>query len=463
MFRSKKKVEKKGLKIIIVGCGKVGSTLVEQLSKEGHEITIIDRNSSRLQNLTNLYDVMAVEGNGASFSVQLEAGIEDADLFIAVTSADELNLLCCIVAKRVGNCSAIARVRTPDYNKEANYLREQLGLAMIINPDYEAAKQISDILCLPDALEVNAFAHGQVELVKFKIGEKHVLNGITTSEIVNKIGSGLLICALEREGEIYIPRGDFLLKSDDIIYFVVTRKNSKDFFDKINIKTNRVKNTLIIGGGRSAYYLSLSLLRMGVNVEIIENNKERCEELSILLPKAIIINADGTDEGVLREEGIERAESVIPLTGIDEENILLSLYTRQVSDAKIITKINRINFKDVISKMDLGSIIYPRYIVAEEIIAYVRAKSNSKSNSIETMYNLFDQQVEAIEFIIDTKSAVTDIPLKDLKIKMDVLVSFINRSGNIIIPNGNDSIQVGDTVMVVTKQSGFHSIVDILE
>ncbi|MCR5108242.1 MAG: Trk system potassium transporter TrkA [Lachnospiraceae bacterium] len=462
MFKTRSE-NKQGLKIIIVGCGKVGNTLVEQLSREGHAITIIDKNAQRLQNISNLYDVMTVEGNGASFSVQLEAGIEDADLMIAVTSSDELNLLCCIVAKRVGNCSAIARVRTPDYNNEANYLREQLGLAMIINPDYEAAKEITDILCLPDALEVNSFAHGQVEMVKYKIEEGHILDGITTSEIVEKIGSNILICSVERNGEVFIPRGNFLLKKDDIIYFVITRKSSAVMFDRINIKTNRVKNCMIIGGGRSAYYLACNLLHMGVDVEIIEVDKARCEELSILLPKATIINADGTDEEILKEEGIENVESLIPLTGIDEENILLSLYSKQVSDAKVVTKINRINFKGVVSKLDLGSIIYPRYIVSEEIIAYVRAKNNSKSNSIETMYHLFDSQVEAIEFIIDTESEVTDVCLKDLNIKKDVLVSFINRSGKIIIPNGEDSIRVGDSVMVVTKQSGFHSITDILD
>ncbi|MCR4740236.1 MAG: Trk system potassium transporter TrkA [Lachnospiraceae bacterium] len=462
MFGSRRE-KKSGLKIIIVGCGKVGSTLVETLTKEGHEITIIDKNPKKLQDITNLYDVMSIEGNGASFSIQLEAGIETADLIIAVTSSDELNLLCCIVAKRVGKCSAIARVRTPDYNNEVNYLREQLGLAMIINPDYEAAKEISDILCLPDALEVNSFAHGQVEMIKLQIEEGHVLDGITTSEIIDKIGLSMLICAIEREGNVHIPKGNFLLKKDDIIYFVATRKKSKALFERINISSSHVKNCLIIGGGRSAYYLSRNLLNMGVDVKIIELDKQRCEELSILLPKATIINADGTDEEVLREEGIETVESLIPLIGIDEENILLSLHARQVSDAKVVTKINRINFKDAIQKLNLGSIIYPKYIVSEEIIAYVRAKNNSESNSIETLYHMFDHQVEAIEFIIDTNSKVTDVPLMNLNIKKDVLISFINRSGEIIIPHGHDSIQVGDSVMVVTRHSGFHSITDILE
>ncbi|MCR5734329.1 MAG: Trk system potassium transporter TrkA [Lachnospiraceae bacterium] len=462
MFGTRRE-KKSGLKIIIVGCGKVGSTLVETLTKEGHEITIIDKNPKKLQDITNLYDVMSIEGNGASFSIQLEAGIESADLIIAVTNSDELNLLCCIVAKRVGKCSAIARVRTPDYNNEANYLREQLGLAMIINPDYEAAKEISDILCLPDALEVNSFAHGQVEMIKLKIEEGHILDGITTSEIIDKIGLSMLICAIEREGEVYIPKGNFLLHKDDIIYFVATRKKSKTLFEKIKISSSHVKNCLIIGGGRCAYYLSRNLLNMGVDVKIVELDKQRCEELSILLPKATIINADGTDEEVLKEEGIENVESLIPLIGIDEENILLSLHARQVSDAKVVTKINRINFKDAIQELNLGSIIYPKYIVSEEIIAYVRAKNNSESNSIETLYHMFDHQVEAIEFIIDTNSKVTDVPLMNLNIKKDVLVSFINRSGEIIIPNGQDSIQVGDSVMVVTKHTGFHSILDILE
>ncbi len=461
--RNEKRVETKhGLKIIIVGCGKVGNTLVENLSEEGHDITIIDKNKQRLVAISNLYDVMTIEGNGASFSTQQAAGIDDADLIIAVTNSDELNLLCCTVAKRVGKCAAIARVRTPDYLKEIGFIREQLGLAMIINPEFETAREISDILCLPDALEVNSFANGQVEVIKYKIEEGHVLDGTVISEIEGKIGSKILICALQRDGEVLIPNGSVRLEKDDIISIVVTRKESRQLFEKLNIKTNKVRNTIIVGGGRTAFYLARFLTAMGVSVEIIESDTARCEELSILLPKATIINGDGTEEETLKEEGIETVESFVPLTGIDEENILLTLYVKQVSKAKVVTKINRLNFMGVVSKLDLGSTIYPRFIVSEAITAYVRAKNNSGNNPVETLYNLYDNRVEALEFKIDRESAVTDKTLMELNLKNDVLITFINRRGQIIIPSGRDSMQVGDTVMVVTKHIGFTNILDIL-
>lgn len=458
----KKTTAKQGLNIIIVGCGKVGATLVEELSQEGHAITIIDKDSQKIQSLTNMYDVMGLCGNGASYSVQKEAGIEATDLIIAVTESDELNLLCCTIAKRVGNCAAIARVRNPEYNKEIGYLRDKLGLAMIINPEYEAAIEAARILYLPSALEVNAFAHGQAELIKFKIPEGNILDGMTIRDIGNHIDIKVLICAVERNGEVHIPDGNFTLVAGDVASFVSSRKKVKLFLENINFKTNKVKNTMIIGGGKSTYYLAKRLLNMGISVKIIESDHARCEELSNLLPKAVIINGDGTDEDLLKEEGIEYAESFVPLTGIDEENIMLTLYAKQVSGAKVITKINRINYKDVINSLDLGSVVYPKYITAEAIIAYVRAKKASMDSNIETLYHMFNHRVEAIEFRVDDESDVTDIPLKDLKLKKDLLVSFINRNGDIIIPSGDDCIRLGDTVMLVTTHTGFYDIQDIL-
>lgn len=454
---------KKGLRIIIVGCGKVGTTLIEQLAKEGHDITIIDKNPQAVQTMTDLYDIMGLVGNGASYSVQMEAGIEDTDLIIAVTDSDELNLLCCTVARRVGHCSAIARVRTPDYSREVSYLREKLGLAMIINPELEAAKEVARILYLPTALEVNTFAHGQAELIKLIVPENNILDGIAISELSKTIPLNFLICAIERNGEVHIPSGNFVLLKGDLVSFVASRKDTREFLEKIGFKTNRVKNTMIIGGGKAAYYLAKQLINMGISVKIIEKDKERCEELSISLPKAIIINGDGTDEELLNEEGLQYTESFVPLTGIDEENILLTLHAKSISKAKVITKINRITFKDVISKLDLGSVVYPRYITSEAIIAYVRAKKNSMNSNIETLYHMFDSRVEAIEFLVDKTSSITDIPIMDLSLKDNLLVSFINRNGSIIIPSGNDCIKTGDTVMIVTTHSGFNDIQDILK
>lgn len=455
--------ENRGLNIIIAGCGKVGITLIDQLSKEGHYITVIDKNSTKLQTLSNNYDVMTVCGNGASYSVQREAGIESADLIIAVTDSDELNLLCCTVASRSGKCSAIARVRTPDYSIEANYLKNRLGLARIINPELEAANEVTRILSLPTALDVTPFAHGQVEMVKIKIPENSFLDNMEIQNISKNISTDFLISAVERNGEVFIPSGSFILKSGDIMSVVAARRDILSTLKKMNFKSTPIKNTLIIGGGKVAYYLAKQLLNIGFDVKIIEQDRERCEELSILLPKAIIINGDGTDEDLLKEEGIQNCDSFVPLTGIDEENIMLTLYASKVSNAKAVTKINRINFTNVIAGLDLGSVVYPRFLTSEAIIAYVRAMKNSMNSGIETLSHLFNQRVEAIEFKIKEAPAVTNIPLIDLKLKNNLLICVINRNGKVFIPSGQDCFMDGDSVVLVTTHRGFNDINDILK
>lgn len=453
---------KQGLRILIVGCGKVGATLIAQLSKEGHDITIVDKNPQKIQDITNMYDVMGVCGNGASFSVQQEAGIEDTDLIIAVTESDELNLLCCTVAKKVTNCAAIARVRTPDYNKDIDFIREQLGLALIINPELEAAKEIARILYMPEALEVNPFTHSRAEIVKFKIPDGNILDQMKIWDIGKHIKHNILICAVERGGEVYIPSGSFQLAGGDIVSFVGTPKACENFFRGIGFDTHRVNDTMIIGGSKAGYYLAHQLISSGIKVKVIESDIKHCQTLSALLPEAIVIHGDGTDEDLLLEEGIKDVESFVPLTGIDEENIILTLYAQQVSNAKVITKINRITFDTVIDKLDLGSVVYPKFITAEAIIAYVRAKQASKGSNIETLYHMFDARVEAIEFLIDQESAATGKSLMEMKLKDNLLVCFIRRGGRTYIPTGQDHLQVGDRVMIVTKHTGFHELTDIL-
>lgn len=460
---SKNNTAHAGLSIIIVGCGKVGRTLVEQLSKEGHDITIIDKKAEMIEQLTNLYDIMGIEGNGASYSIQKEAGIEDADLIIAVTDSDELNLLCCTIATQVGNCAAIARVRNPDYSKEVGYIRDKLGLAMIINPEYEAALEIANILALPNSLEVNSFANGLTDVIKFQIPEGNKMDGHSIIELSGQFTGNVLIGAVERNGEVYIPDGSFILKAGDTVSFVATRKKAREFFKNIGLSNRQVKSTMIVGGGRAAYYLADQLLHSGISVKIIENDRARCEELSILLPNAIIINGDGTDKELLSEEGLDEVDSFVPLTGIDEENIMLTLYAKKVSNAKVITKINRINFTEVINSLDLGSVVYPKYITSEAIIAYVRAKKASMNSNIETLYHMYDSRVEAIEFFVSEESTVTNIALKDLTLKNDLLIPFINRNGTIILPSGQDCIKVNDRVMIITTHTGISEIADILK
>lgn len=451
-----------GLKIIIVGCGKVGTTLVESLSREDHDITIIDVDSEVVQRVAGTYDVMGITGNGASYSIQIEAGIEQADIIIAVTESDELNLLCCTIAKKVGDCAAIARVRNPDYSEELSYLREQLGISLIINPELETAREIARLLRLPTALEINSFAKEHAELVKFRIPQGNILNNYKISSM-GDFNCDLLVCGVERDGKLYIPDGSFELKEMDAVSFLATPLNTQSFFRQIGVDTHQVRNCMIIGGGKTSYYLGKQLTDMNIDVKILEMNPKRCEELSVLLPKALIIYGDGADEDLLREEGIEDIESFVPLTGLDEENILLTLFARRCSDTKVITKINRSTFNDVIDNLDLGSVIYPRYMTSESILTYVRAMQNSIGSNIETLYYIFDNRAEALEFKVEKDSPVIGRPIMELALKDELLIACLNRNGDIIIPRGNDMIQAGDRVIIVTTHTGFRDVRDILK
>lgn len=451
----------KPLHIIIVGCGKVGHTLIAQLTKEGNDITIIDESEQKIADITNQYDVMGIVGNGASYSVQKEAGIDDTDLLVAVTDSDELNLLCCTIATRIGRCSAIARVRNPEYSTEINYLRDRLGLTMIINPEMEAAMEVARILYLPSALEVNSFAHGEAQMIKFKVKDDSKLVGRAICN-VSKDTKNILFTTVFHDGNVIIPNGNYVFAAGDMVSLVTSRHNGKNALNDLGVPTANVRDCMIIGGGKAAYYLATQLIRENISVKIIERDQERCEKLSELLPNAIIIHGDGTSADLLKEEGVETVDAFVPLTGIDEENILLTLHAKHVSEAKVVTKINRFAFQDVIDTLDLGSVVYPRIITSEAIIAYARAKRASMDSNIETLYHMYNDTVEAIEFRIGRPSAVTGTPLKDLKLRGHLMVSFISRNGQIIFPKGEDTIEVGDTVMIVTTHTGFSDIVDIL-
>ena len=451
------------MKIIIIGCGKVGLTLAEMLSAENHDIVLVDSSFQKLQSIPESLDGLRVPGNGASINTQMEAGVEDADILIAVTGSDELNLLCCLIAKKAGKCHTIARVRNPIYNKELAFIKEKLGLSMIINPELTAAAEISRLLRFPSAIKIDTFAKGRVELLKFRIRPEFGLNDLPIHQISSKTNSDILICGVERGNEIAIPDGNFILKDNDVLSIVASPSNAAAFFKNIGLKTHQVKNTMIVGGGTIAYYTARSLLDMKIDVRIVENNRERCEQLSELLPDATIIYGDGTDKQLLLEEGLSEAESFVTLTNLDEENVLLSLFAKENSKAKLVTKVNKIAFTEIIDNLDIGSVVYPKYLISDYILQYIRAISNSiGSNNVETLYKILANRAEALEFIIREKSAVTDVPLAELKTKSNLLISCINRHGKIRIPRGQDSIQVGDTVIVVTTQTGLKDIQDIL-
>ncbi len=451
------------MKIIIVGCGKLGQKLAEKLSQENlHDITVIDPRYSVVQDVTNQYDIMGVCGSGTSIDTLTEAGVEDSDILISVTGSDELNLISCLVAKKVGNCQTIARVRKPEYIKEVHLFKEDLGLAMIINPELTAANAIARILHFPSAIQIDTFSKGRIEILKFRILEGSVLNNLKIMDMASKLGCDILVCGVERGEEAFIPDGNFVMKQGDFISIVSTVSNATKFFKKVNIPTGSVKNTIIVGGGPISYYLASRLLQSGVEVKIIEQNQEKCDALCQALPKATIIKGDGTEKKLLLESGLTHADSFVPLTNIDEENVILSLFAKSCSDAKLVTKINRIEYDDVVGGLDLGSIIYPKDLTAEYIVKFVRAMHNSIGSNIETMHLILEGKAEALEFHITDSSPVTDITLEKLDTKDNTLIACIIRSGQVITPRGSDMILPGDNVIVVTTHKGFNDIGDIL-
>lgn len=449
------------MKIIIIGCGKVGSTLAEELCEEDHELTVIDKNPQKIQQICESLDIMGSCGNGASIQMLSEAGVEDADILIAVTGSDELNLLCCQIAKKVSQCHTIARVRNPVYHREIHFLRKKLGISMIINPEFASAMEISRLLRFPSAIKRDMFLKGRVELLKFKLMPEFKLSGMSVAEIMDKLKCDILICGVEREEQVFIPSGDFVLEDFDFVSIIASPKNSSMFFKKIGVQTHQVKNSLIVGGGTLGYYLASALSDMRIKVSLIESDRARCEELSELLPSVTVVNGDGTDKKLLMEEGLPNAESFVTLTNLDEENILLSLFAKKVSKAKLVTKVNRLAFDDIVDGLDLGSVVHPKYLTADYILRYVRAMGNSIGSNVETLYHILDGQAEALEFAVRDHSAVTDIPLSELKLKDNLLIACIHRGGVVRIPRGQDVIKPGDSVIVVTTVRGLKDLTDI--
>ena len=455
------------MKIILVGCGKVGSALARQLSEEGHDVSVVDKNQQVVNEVSSSCDVIGIVGNGGSYSVQKDLGVEHADLMIAASDSDELNLLCCLIAKKAGDCNTIARVRNPIYNSEIGFIREELGLSLTVNPEYAAAMEASRLLKFPSAIKIDTFARGRVELLKFAVPAGSPLDGHTLAEISKNIKGDVLVCAVERGAnhDVTIPGGDFRIEAGDTISIVAGAQSARDFVGKVGLKRRSVTNCMIIGGGTIAYYLAQILLDSHIAVTIIEKDPARCSMLSEELPGANIICGDAANQNVLLEEGIKNIESFVSLTGMDEENIFLSLYARKASskDVKLITKVNRINYDDIIGDMNLGSLLNPQHIAAEYIVRYVRAMENSIGSNVETLYNIIENKAEALEFLIQMGSPVIGIPLIDMSLKKGVLIACIYRNRQIIIPKGQTMIEVNDRVIVVTTRVGFQDIRDILD
>lgn len=449
------------MKIVIVGCGKVGSSIATELNSEGHEITVIDINRSAVTRLSDSLDVMGIEGNGVEFSTLDEAEAETADLVIAATARDEVNLYTCLMAKNIGAKHTIARVRKPEYTHDLYRIKDVLGLSTSINPEQTAAMEISQLLRFSGSLEVDSFSRGAVELIKFTVPENSQIVGKAISKI-DILKGKVRICTVERGSEVYIPNGDFVIHSGDKISVATKSDIAAKFFKKINVSIGRSRDVIILGGGKTSYYLAKILLKSGANVKIIEHNAERCAELSENLRDATIIHGDCMDQDLLLSEGIEHVDGVVSLMDYDEENILISLYIKGISRAKVITKVNNEYFDNIVNQLDLECVINPKRIAGEYIARYIRAMQNSFGSNVETLYRLNEDRVEALEFKARRSSTILGTRLSDLDLKNDLQVICISRGGRVILPTGADSILDGDSVVVITKHKGLSDLDDII-
>ena len=450
------------MNIIIVGSGKVGEALATQLNKEGNDVTIIDENAEKVRTIANKLDIMGVIGNGASRTTQKDAGIDKADLLIAVTGTDEVNLLSCLVAKKSAGCRTIARLKNPEYNTDAHYFKDELGLAMVINPEEAAAKEIARVLKFPSAMKIESFAKGRVDLLTFKIPEGSRLIGMSIKEVAMKFKTNVTFCTIERESDAYIANGNFVFAEKDTVSFIASSKDAQDFFSTVDHKIQPIKDAIIVGGGELTHYLCSLLDKSGIAVKVIEKDSERCRDLAVEFEKATVICGDPADEDTLREEGVSKASAFIALTGIDEENILLSLFAKKSGARKVITRINRIEYDDIINHLDLDTIVYPKNITADMIISYVRALNNTRGSDIETLYKIVKGKAEAAEFTVGAGSPIVGKPLSELNFKPNVLIASILRGKLAIVPRGGVVIEAGDSVVVVTKGLSLEDVSDIL-
>ena len=451
------------MKIVIIGDGKVGYRLAKQLSEENYDVVLIDNNAGKLREAINKLDIFCIAGDGVSAEIQKEAGVPGADLVIACASTDELNMLSCLIAKRLGAENTIARVRNPIYYEQIHILKEDLRLTMAINPELAVANEIARVLIFPSASKVETFAKGKVELVEYTLRAGNPMIGMTLADMYRKFQIKILVCAVQRGKEVYIPDGSFIPQEGDKIHVASSHQQLELFFNLLGDKKKIIKKVLIAGGGRVGFYLAKQLCSMGMQVKIIEQSRKKSEYLCEQLPKATIIHGDATDHDLLVEEGIAEADAFIALTGLDEENIIVSLFAKTQGVHKIIAKVNEETRVQMVGSLGLDSLVSAKTATADAIISYVRARQNSYSNAnVETMYRLVDNRVEALEFILKEEAYYTNVPLKDLPTKPNNLIACIARNRQIIIPHGNDCLQKGDSVVVVTRDKKVQDIRDIL-
>lgn len=449
------------MKIIIVGDGKVGYTLADSLSKEDHDVTIVDNNPEALRRAHDNLDVMCVKGSGVSVTVLLEAGIRDTDLLLAATSSDEMNMVCALTGKKLGAKRTVARIRDPEYANELSMLKTELDLDMVINPEQATALEIVKLLQFPSALNIESFAKGRVRFVEIRVTGEMPIVGMKLRKIASLISASVLIGAIERQGEVFIPNGDSEIQLDDSIYIVGNTLNTFNFCKAIGKCNLKIRRVMIVGGGRIGYYLGRLIIQMGMKVKLIEIDPDRCLELSELLPEALIIHGDGTNTEFLESENLNEMDAFIAMTGRDEDNLILSLLAKQAGIQKIITKVARINSENLIKALDIDSIVSPRLITANHILQYVRGLKNAQTTSIEALYKMVNGQAEVLEFYIRQDRWYLSTPLKKLKMIRNTIIAAIVRKNDIIIPHGNDVLHINDRVILIAKTTLLNDLDDV--
>lgn len=450
------------MKIVLVGAGKMGKAILRHICQENHEVVVIDDLSNVIEDIINNYDVMGICGNAVSYEVLKTSGVDKADLFIAVTASDEANMLACLIAKKMGAKHTIARVRDYEYTNQIELMTGALEITRTINPELESAKEIFRIINFPEALKVDSFAHGNADITEFYIAQDSPLVGMSLMQINSKFNISILVCAVQRDKEVIIPNGKFIFKGNDKIYIISNPEQSRTFVSKLGLSKTKMKNIMIIGASRISLYLADVLLKNNYNVKIIELDPKKANEFAASLKKATVIIGDGADQNLLREEGMENHDAVICLTGSDEENIIISLYANNRKVSKIITKVNNFSFAGLLESIEMGSVIFPQDIAANQIVSYIRSTANTGGNNIITLHKIVEDQVEVSEFLASPKSKALNILLKDLALKKDVLIGGIIRNHQIIIPSGMTAIQEGDSVIVVSKDIILNDLDDIL-
>jgi len=451
------------VKIIIVGCGKIGTAILGSLTAEGHDVVAVDLKAERVNVMTNVFDVMGVVGNGVDYETLTEAGVADADLFVAMTGSDELNMLSCYFAGKMGARHTIARIRNPEYNDQnLRFMQQNLNLSMSVNPDLLAAREIFNMLRLPSAAKVESFSRGNLEMVELRLQPGSKLCGLKLSRAREVYNAKFLICAVQRGDEVIIPGGSFELREGDRIGLMAERSELQKLIKLMGIHRRQARNVMILGGSKTAFYLARMLSGFGSNVKIVEKDPERCEMLSAELPGAVVINGDGSSLELLLEEGLDNLDAFVTLTGMDEANILLGLHATHHNVPRVILKVNREELAEMARKMGQDSLVSPKDIVSNILVRFARALENSRDSNVETLYKLMDGKAEALEFIVLQESRLTGVPLKDLNFKKNILIAGILRGRRIIIPSGDDKILPGDHVVVLAAGQRLQDLLDIL-